>query len=141
MKNKVQEANKGKSESDTAPKKPEMIQFSAFFRYLRCRDKFLLIVGTVCAVLCGCLLPSMAIMMGLVTNAFNPTNSPDDILSLMQFIAWVISVIGFATWITGYFYFAFWQHLAENISFDLRSRYLHAILKQEIAYFEKVNVE
>jgi len=31
--------------------------------------------------------------------------------------------------------------MAENITFNLRSRYLKAIMKQEVAYFELQNVE
>jgi ABC-type multidrug transport system fused ATPase/permease subunit len=50
-------------------------------------------------------------------------------------------MIGIGIWIFGYMYFAFWQHLAENISFDLRKRFLAKLLVQEIAYFEKQQVE
>lgn len=141
MKNKVHEVNPDKNEVTVAAKKPEMIKFSSFFRYLTIKDKLLISIGSISAVCCGCLLPSMSIMLGEVTNAFDPDNTADEILDTMSWIGWIISIIGACTWITGYFYYAFWQHLAENISFDLRSRYLHAILNQEVAYFEKVNVE
>ena len=40
-----------------------------------------------------------------------------------------------------YIFFAFWQHLAENISLNLRKLYLKALLNQEIAYFEKIKIE
>ena len=44
-------------------------------------------------------------------------------------------------WLFCYMYFAFWQHLAENITFDLRSRYIEALLRQEAKYFEGLKVE
>jgi len=59
----------------------------------------------------------------------------------MSIISGYICLVGLATWLFGYIFYSFWQHLAENVSFDLRSKYLHAILKQEVAFFEKQNVE
>ena len=59
----------------------------------------------------------------------------------MKILAIAITLVGVASWIFGYLYYAFWQHLAQNITYDLRSRYLRAILRQEISYFEKQNVE
>ena len=43
--------------------------------------------------------------------------------------------------IFSYMFFAFWQHLAENITTDLRKRYLAALMHQEIGYFEVNKVE
>jgi ABC-type bacteriocin/lantibiotic exporter with double-glycine peptidase domain len=59
----------------------------------------------------------------------------------MKTTALVICLVGLGQWFFAYVYYAFWQHLAQNVSFDLRSRYLHAILRQEVSYFEKENVE
>lgn len=59
----------------------------------------------------------------------------------MRMVSLYICLVGIGCWLFGYIYYGFWQHLAQNISFDLRSRYLHAILRQEVAYFEKSNVE
>jgi len=33
------------------------------------------------------------------------------------------------------------QHVAEKISLDLRAKYLQALMKQEIAFFENQSVE
>ena len=38
-------------------------------------------------------------------------------------------------------FFSFWQQLAENITTDLRIRYLARLMEQEIAFFDKNNVE
>jgi ATP-binding cassette, subfamily B (MDR/TAP), member 1 len=120
---------------------PEMVEFSKFFTYMTCKEKAMLIIGTIGAVCAGVLLPCIAIAMGAVTNTYNPSNTKDDVLDSMKLICLYICLVGLGTWLFGYFYFAFWQHLAQNISFDLRSRYLHAILKQEVAFFELTNVE
>lgn len=124
-----------------APKQPEMINFSKFFTYMNCTQKFMMVIGTIGAIVAGVLLPSLAIVMGAVTNTYNPSNTKDQVLDQMKTITLYICLVGLGTWLFGYLYFAFWQHLAQMISFDLRSRYLHAILKQEVAFFEMNNVE
>ena len=59
----------------------------------------------------------------------------------MSFIASYVVGIATSLFIFSYAFFAFWQHLAENIVTDLRKRYICALMKQEIAYFESTKVE
>lgn len=107
----------------------KMIQFKQFFRFMTPSDKALMIIGTICAIVCGCLLPSIGIAMGEITNTFDPDNTEDEIRDTMRILVIYICIVGVGCWIFGYIYYAFWQHLAENISFNLRSRYLKAIMK------------
>ena len=118
-----------------------MVKFSIFFRYLTLKEKVLMWIGAFSAIACGALLPAIAIVIGEVTDTFDPDNSPDDILDTMKMLAVYITIVGLGTWLFGYVFFAFWQHLAENISFNLRMRYLNQILRQDITYFELQNVE
>lgn len=134
-------AEKKEQQSDGNKAQPpkediEMIDFKNFFRFVTRKEKALMYIGLIAAVITGILLPAMGIIMGEVTNTFDPDNSGEEIKDTMTTIAGYISLVGLGTWIFGYIYYAFWQHLAENVSFDLRSRYLHSILKQEVAYFE-----
>ena len=100
-----------------------------------------MILGTISAVFAGVLVPGISIAQGEITNSFNPALGDDGILNSMRFVAIIITLVGVGIWIFGYVYYAFWQHVAENISFDLRSRYLSKLLQQEISFFEKQNVE
>ena len=59
----------------------------------------------------------------------------------MSYIASYVILIAMSLFIFSYLFFAFWQHLAENIVTDLRRRYIFALMRQEIAYFEKNKVE
>lgn len=79
------------------------------------------IIGAVCA---GILLPSISLVMGEVTSAFGQSTSKEETLSIMARLAKIIVVIAIAIFICGYVFFAFWQHLAEKISLNLRARYL-----------------
>jgi hypothetical protein len=89
-----------------------MIKFSKFFTYIGKRDKVLMIIGSLGAVIAGLLLPCIALAMGAVTNTYDPRNTPDYILDQMKKICLYICLVGIGTWIFGYIYYAFWQHLA-----------------------------
>ena len=62
-------------------------------------------------------------------------------MDTMKSITGWTCLIGGATMIFGYFYYAFWQHLAEDLTFGLRTRFLNTILKQDVSFFETQNVE
>jgi len=50
-------------------------------------------------------------------------------------------MISVALFFFSYAFFAFYSHLAENITTDLRKRYLASLMKQEVAFFEINKVE
>lgn len=85
-----------------------MIQFSKFFSFIKPRDKSLMIIGTISAIIAGVILPCMAIAMGSVTNAFDPLETADDRLNTMRLICLYICLVGIGGWVFGYVYFAFW---------------------------------
>lgn len=116
-----------------------MIPISKFFTFMTTRDKWLMSVGTVSAAVAGIIIPLISIALSAVTNTFGPANTKEEVLEQMRLISLYICLVGLAGWVFGYLYYAFWQHLAQNLSFDLRSRYLSAVLRQEVAYFERDN--
>jgi ABC-type multidrug transport system fused ATPase/permease subunit len=59
----------------------------------------------------------------------------------MSTIAAIVMMIAMALFIFSYIFYAFYQHLAENICLDLRKRYISALMRQEIGYFETNKVE
>ena len=90
-------------------------------------------------MLAGAILPSISLIMGNVATAFSggdPSESGGDIISEMSYIASYVVMIAVSLFVFSYLFFAFWQHLAENIITDLRRRYVKALMRQEIAFFE-----
>ena len=81
--------------------------------------------------------------MGNIATAFSGAGSSGggDIISNMSYIASYVILIAMTLFIFSYMFYAFWQHLAENIVTDLRKRYIYALMRQEIAFFEKNKVE
>ena len=54
--------------------------FRALLRYISPSDKVLVVIGSIAAILTGLGMPTMVIMLGEITNAFDPNASPDDTL-------------------------------------------------------------
>jgi len=53
----------------------------------------------------------------------------------------MIGVLCGVLWVFGYLQYACLQAVAEQLSFDLRTLYLRALLKQETEFFEKQQIE
>ncbi|CDW89499.1 abc transporter [Stylonychia lemnae] len=100
-----------------------------------------MIIGTLSAITTGVLLPLFSILSGQLADTFDPKNTPEDIKQAMNVVSAYIALLGFGTWLFAYIYFSFWQHVAENIAFNLRVKYLKAILQQEVEYLESINIE
>ena len=125
---------------------PKQIPFVKFFTYINATDACLLGFGTLAAVLAGAILPSISLVMGNVAAAFSGNSSVDpdgsaSILQTMSVIAAIVSMIALSLFVFAYMFYAFWQHLAAHITLGLRRRYIAALMKQEIAYFEINKVE
>ena len=86
----------------------EMVPFSYFFRYMSTKEKWLLTIGTIGSVLCGALLPALAVILGAITDTFDPSNKGADLMETMKSITGYTCLIGGVTMIFGYFYYAFW---------------------------------
>lgn len=140
---KTKVAGKSETDPDSDDEGPDQIPISKFFTYLSGYDKLLLFIGSLAAIIAGGILPSVSLIMGNVASAFSEGTSGDggDIISNMSEIASYVIMISVTAFLFSYMFFAFWQHLAENIVTDLRRRYIRALMRQEIAYFEKNKVE
>jgi ATP-binding cassette subfamily B (MDR/TAP) protein 1 len=120
-----------------APPRVESTSLFKYFKYNDRGDNVMLFIGTTAAILAGLLLPSISLVMGSIASNFgsdDPGSMTDNIASICRIVA-AVAVLVF---IFSYVLFAFWQHLAENISLNLRKIYLKALLSQEIAYFEQI---
>ena len=88
-------------------------------------------IGSLASIIAGMILPTIAIIMGSVAEAFTGGNSHHDTnpLSQMNVIVSYVITIAMMLFVFSYIFFAFWQHLGENITIDLRKRYLAALMR------------
>ena len=59
---------------------PKQASFKALLRYISPTDKVLVIIGSISAIIAGLAMPTMVIMLGEITNAFDPNAAPEDTL-------------------------------------------------------------
>lgn len=78
----------------------------------------------------------IAFVLGKVIEIYQPDAEPQEIKKQFAIILTLIIIISIVILVGGYVQYAFMQHMAAKISYDLRSKYLQALLKQEIAFFE-----
>ena len=72
---------------------------------------------------------------------FDPSLDEDYRRELMTQFVIVCVVISVSTFVTTYLGYALMQISAERLSFRLRARYLNSLMKQEISFFEKQQIE
>jgi ATP-binding cassette, subfamily B (MDR/TAP), member 1 len=117
-------------------KPPRQISFFKFFSFLSFTDKALLVFGTLAAIIAGAILPSISLVMGNVAVAFSGGNTPTGLKDVMSLISSLVLIIVGLLFVFCYLFYAFWQHLAQNITRDLRKKYIWALMNQEVSYFE-----
>jgi len=94
------------------PKRPstKMINYFHLFKFSSRGDKCLLGIGIAMGLISGCLMPSVAIVMGKVVAIFDPRLGTEkmyeEIIGMLKFVA----VFGSLLWFCGYFSYAFLAH-------------------------------
>ncbi|XP_005405569.1 PREDICTED: multidrug resistance protein 1-like isoform X1 [Chinchilla lanigera] len=134
-------------------KKPTVSVF-AMFRYSDGLDKMYMLLGTLAALIHGSALPLMMLVLGDMTDSFadagssilpNLTDSNfSDLNSLiyerlerqMTTYAYYYSGIGAGVLIAAYIQISFWCLAAGRQIHKIRKLFFHAIMKQEIGWFD-----
>ncbi|XP_048881500.1 ATP-binding cassette, sub-family B (MDR/TAP), member 4 [Brienomyrus brachyistius] len=137
-----------KKDKDGKEKEPkmEMVGPFAMFRFADSWDKFLLILGTLMAMGNGAVLPAMVVVFGDMTDSFasdamadqlNMTGLRNETLGdQMTRHAIYYSIMGAAVLLAAYLQVALWTLSAGRQIKRLRKKFFHAIMQQEIGWFD-----
>jgi ATP-binding cassette subfamily B (MDR/TAP) protein 1 len=136
---------------------PNPVSFFGLFKFSTRKEVTLNAVTLIAAVAAGASQPLMSLLFGNLTQDFvNFTNAiqginPDDPQSsatvdeaarhfrhVAANDASYLTYIGVGMFICTYIYMTVWAHTAEATAKRIRERYLKAILRQDIAFFDKV---
>jgi len=49
----------------------------------------------------------------------------------------VYLIIGAILWVLSFLFFSFWSIISEKVGYEFKYRYLHAVLKQESAWYDE----
>ncbi|KZT39956.1 P-loop containing nucleoside triphosphate hydrolase protein [Sistotremastrum suecicum HHB10207 ss-3] len=141
-------------------KKVTPVSIPELFRFATRFELFINFIGLICAAAAGAAQPMMSLLFGNLTTSFvsfgkivasiasNPNPSAQDQQQLAQAAAdfkhsaakdaLFLVVIGLGMFIATWIYMYVWGYTGELNARRVRENYLQAILRQDIAYFDKV---
>ena len=103
----------------------------------RCLAKFALTV----AFIAGAVLPLQSIVSGEIIAVFFAVKSPEESEEKLKDILPLLCGIAGGIFATSTIYYGIIQVISHKVTLVLRGKYLRALIKQEVGYFEKNNVE
>lgn len=146
-------SKKGKKSKKEKKEKQPVVSVFTMFRYAGWLDRLYMLVGTLAAIIHGVALPLMMLVFGDMTDTFanagnispNMTNESgygnvSDILSgledEMTTYAYYYTGIGAGVLIVAYIQVSFWCLAAGRQIHKIRQKFFHAIMNQEIGWFD-----
>ncbi|GAA5883526.1 hypothetical protein JCM16303_005465 [Sporobolomyces ruberrimus] len=136
-------------------KKPPAGSYFGLYRFSTRFEVFLNIVGLIFAVAAGIAQPAMTIAFGNLTNSFTNFASlpliygsaiPADVLSAARSDLFgnvkdgvlILVYIGIGSFVATYIYMGFWVYTGEVATRRIREKYLRAVLRQNVGWFDKI---
>ncbi|KAM6411604.1 ATP-dependent translocase ABCB1-like isoform 2-T7 [Pluvialis apricaria] len=126
--------------------KPKMVSPFALFRYSSWLDKLLMILGTLLAIAHGSSLPVAMIIFGDVTDSFVNFGDANFTVNSSLFLgkleeemtryAYYYSAIAAGVLLAAYVQTSFWTLAAGRQIKKIRENFFHAIMRQEIGWFD-----
>ncbi|KAJ5584031.1 ABC multidrug transporter mdr1 [Penicillium hispanicum] len=118
------------------------ISFFGLYRYASRMDLLILLVSFVCAVVAGAALPLFTILFGSLATAFQQielkTITYDHFYHELTRNVLYFVYLGIAEFVTVYVSTVGFIYTGEHVTQKIREHYLEAILRQNIAYFDKL---
>ncbi|KAL2084174.1 hypothetical protein ACEWY4_019692 [Coilia grayii] len=155
---KVEQNGDISKEEEEKPEKMEMVGTFEIFRFADSVDVLLMVFGTIMAMANGAILPLMVIVFGDMTNSFVqhgkhpnitglpnitlhhnfrlPQQSNETLGEQMTRHAIYYSIMGGVVLVAAYMQVAFWTLAAGRQVKRLRKKFFHAIIQQEISWFD-----
>ncbi|XP_009954286.1 PREDICTED: multidrug resistance protein 1-like, partial [Leptosomus discolor] len=144
--------SEGQRKQKKKAEKAKVVSPFALFRYSSWSDRLLMILGTVLAIVHGSSLPIAMIIFGDVTDSFvasgnsnftgnsSAVNSSYEILGKLEEdmtrYAYYYSAIATAVLLAAYIQTSFWTLAAGRQTKKIREKFFHAIMRQEIGWFD-----
>ncbi|XP_023564485.1 multidrug resistance protein 1-like [Octodon degus] len=134
---------KSKKEEKKKKEKKPTVSIFTMFRYSNWLDRLYMVLGTLAALIHGAALPLMMLVFGDMTDSFanagNISQSGNQSFNLeddMTIYAYYYTGIGAGVLIAAYIQVSFWCLAAGRQIQKIRKQFFHAIMKQEIGWFD-----
>lgn len=118
------------------------VSFIGLFRYASRNDLLILFVSTICAIVAGAALPLFTLLFGALANSMRARvlgeipydQFYDDLVKNVLYFIY----LGIAEFVTVYISTVGFIYAGEHVTQKIREHYLEAILRQNMAYFDKL---
>lgn len=121
---------------------PVKVTYKTLFRYATRNDKILIAISAICAIIGGALIPLMTIIFGQFAGTFQGfflgTKTGQDFQDEIARMALYLVYIAIGDYVTIYIATAGFIYTGEHITQKIREHFLAAILRQNIAFFDKL---
>ncbi|EGD72703.1 ATP-binding cassette transporter subfamily B member 1 [Salpingoeca rosetta] len=124
--------NQAKEAEDLPP-----VPYLSLYRYADGFDWFLVITGSICALIHGALSPTFVVFMGDVIDSFSATADQSKLLDSVGDTAKIILYLACAGAVTAYVQVAAFTLAAERQSLRIRKLYFKALVRQEMAWYDQ----
>ncbi|POS71859.1 leptomycin B resistance protein pmd1 [Diaporthe helianthi] len=112
------------------------------YRYATRVDLILLVIGSICAIASGAILPCMTVLFGSLQKVFagffNGTNTYDEFMSGMTDLVLIFVYLGIGEFVTTYVATVVYIYTGEHIAGKIREHYLESCLRQNIGFFDNL---
>ncbi|XP_058380794.1 ATP-dependent translocase ABCB1-like isoform X2 [Diceros bicornis minor] len=139
-----------KSKKDEKKEKKPTVSVFAMFRYSNWLDRLYMLLGTTAAIIHGAGLPLMMLVFGEMTDSFANLGNLGNMTSLgngsgtplnnleeqMTTYAYYYTGIGAGVLVAAYIQVSFWCLAAGRQIHKIRKQFFHAIMQQEIGWFD-----
>ncbi|KIO31568.1 hypothetical protein M407DRAFT_219400 [Tulasnella calospora MUT 4182] len=140
-----------KGEDPSSPEKVPPVGYTQLFRYSTRLEVFFDFIGLLCAVASGAAQPLMSLLFGNLAQAFidfatslqsnDPTAfaaSRSEFRRVARKDAIWLTLMGVGLYVVTHAYMFIWTYTGEVNAKRIREKYLASVLRQDIAYFDKL---
>ncbi|CAN6345983.1 unnamed protein product [Urochloa humidicola] len=117
-------------------KKKGEVGLHQLFRFADCADAALMAAGAAGAIASGVAQPLMTLVFGEVVDAFG-SGSRHDVLHRVSGVCLKFFYLAIGSWFACFLQVACWMITGERQAARIRGLYLEAVLRQDIAFFDK----
>lgn len=118
------------------------VGMAMLYRYATRIDLILIVIGSVCAIASGAILPVMTVIFGSLqgtfANYFNGTETYDGFMDSMTSLVLNFVYLGIGEFFATYVAMVIFIYTGEHIAGKIRARYLESCLKQNIGFFDNI---
>jgi ATP-binding cassette, subfamily B (MDR/TAP), member 1 len=124
-----------------AEEKSEMVSYFSLFRYADRLDYILMTLGSFAGICNGAIIPLFALIFGALINVFGDSTDPetttDNLVDEVNKYCLYFVYLAIAAFAASYGEIAFWMWTGTRQTNRVRAKYLAAVLRQDVAYFDR----